>query len=65
MQASWTSSGKRIADPCRLVVSGTGIVGLVTLSDLQKLPVRAVLLALLTGLEISMSEAIEQVFSDS
>ena len=48
--------------PCRLVVSGTGIVGLVTLSDLQKLPVRAVLLALLTGLEISMSEAISRCF---
>ena len=48
--------------PCRLVVSGTGIVGLVTLSDLQKLPVRAALFALVAGLEISMSEAIERSF---
>lgn len=48
--------------PCRLVVSGTGIVGLVTLSDLQKLPVRAALFALVTGLEISMSEAIKRDF---
>ena len=48
--------------PCRLVVSRTGIVGLVTLSDLQRLPARAVLLALVTGLEISMSEAIETYF---
>ncbi len=46
--------------PCRLVVSGTGIVGLVTLSDLQKLPVRAALFALVTGLEISMYEAIKR-----
>lgn len=30
--------------PCRLVVSGAQIVGLVTLSDLQRLPVRAALL---------------------
>ena len=48
--------------PCRLVVSGTRIVGLVTLSDLQKLPVRATLFALITGLEISMSEAIRKEF---
>lgn len=48
--------------PCRLVVSGTRIVGLVTLSDLQKLPVRASLFALITGLEIAMSEAIKKEF---
>lgn len=48
--------------PCRLVVSGTGIVGLVTLSDLQKLPVRAALFALVAGLEISMAEAIERSY---
>lgn len=48
--------------PCRLAVSGAGIVGLVTLSDLQKLPVRAVLFALVTGLEITMSEAIRRHF---
>ena len=50
--------------PCRLVVSGTRIVGLVTLSDLQKLPVRASLFALITGLEIAMSEAIKKEFSN-
>lgn len=48
--------------PCRLVVSGAGIVGLVSLSDLQKLPARAVLFALVTGLEITMSEAIRRHF---
>lgn len=50
----------RTADgnPCQLVVSGENITGLVSLSDLQKLPVRAALFALITGLEISMAEAI-------
>jgi hypothetical protein len=54
----------RTADerPCRLAVSGAGIVGLVSLSDLQKLPVRAALFALVTGLEITMSEAIRRHF---
>ena len=46
--------------PCRLVISGASIVGLVSLSDLQKLPVRAVLFALITGLEISMFEVIKK-----
>jgi len=46
--------------PCRLVVSGTEIVGLVTLSDLQKLPVRAALFALITGFEITMFNAIKR-----
>ena len=48
--------------PRRLVVSGDKIVGLVTLSDLQKLPVRAALFALITGLEITMYEAIKQKY---
>lgn len=50
----------RTADgnPCQLVVSRENIAGLVSLSDLQKLPVRATLFALITGLEISMAEAI-------
>lgn len=48
--------------PCRLVVSGANIVGLVSLSDLQKLPVRAALFALITGFEISMFEAIKKSF---
>ncbi len=48
--------------PRRLVVSGDKIVGFVTLSDLQKLPVRAALFALITGLELTMSEAINKEF---
>jgi hypothetical protein len=44
--------------PCRLVVSDSGIVGLVSLSDLQKLPVREVLFAIITGFEIAMMELV-------
>lgn len=44
--------------PCRLVVSGPQIVGLVSLSDLHRLPVRAVLFALITGLEMTMADYI-------
>jgi hypothetical protein len=44
--------------PCRLVLAGSQISGLVSISDLQKLPVRACLFALITGLEITMAEAI-------
>ncbi|WP_445466538.1 hypothetical protein [Faunimonas sp. B44] len=47
--------------PCRLVISGARVVGLVSLSDLQKLPVRAALFALITGLEITMAETIRRV----
>lgn len=46
--------------PCRLVVSGSRIEGLVSLSDLQKLPVRAALFALITHLEIIMAAAIRR-----
>jgi hypothetical protein len=46
------------ARPCRLVVSGGNIVGLVSLSDLQRLPARAALFALITGFEMTMAEAI-------
>ncbi|RWK41714.1 hypothetical protein [Mesorhizobium sp.] len=45
--------------PFRLLVSDQGVVGLVSLSDLQKLPVRAALFGLVTGLEIAMTEAIQ------
>jgi CBS domain-containing protein len=48
--------------PCRLVISGSKIIGLVSLSDLQKLPVRAALFALITGLEIAMAERIRLVY---
>lgn len=49
--------------PCRLVVSGAHIVGLVSLSDLQRLPVRAVLFALITGFEITMMSAIRNWYA--
>lgn len=43
----------------RLVVSGDRIAGLVSLSDLQRLPVRAALFALITRLEMTMARRIE------
>ncbi|MEO9781633.1 MAG: CBS domain-containing protein [Sedimentitalea sp.] len=46
--------------PTNLVVSGNQIAGLVSLSDLQKLPVRASLFALITSLEMAMALAIER-----
>jgi hypothetical protein len=49
--------------PCRMVICGARISGLVSLSDLQRLPVRAALFALVTGFEITMSEAIRQKFN--
>lgn len=49
--------------PFRLVVSSDGVVGLVGLSDIQALPVRACLFSLVTGLEIAMSAAIDMTFS--
>lgn len=50
--------------PCRLVVSGSKIAGLVSLSDLQKLPVRAALFGLVTGFEMTMMTAIERHIGD-
>ncbi len=50
--------------PCRLVVSGAKIAGLVSLSDLQKLPVRATLFALITGFEIMMAEFIKKKYPE-
>src|SRR5258708_24088756 len=47
---------------CRLVVSGSQISGLVTLSDLQRLPVRAALFGLVTHLEMLMAEVIRRKF---
>jgi len=43
----------------RLVVSGDRVAGLVSLSDLQQLPVRAALFTLITRLEIAMAQRIE------
>jgi hypothetical protein len=50
--------------PINLVVSGNQIAGLVSLSDLQKLPVRASLFALITSLEMAMALAIERRWPD-
>jgi hypothetical protein len=51
--------------PFRLVVSDSGIVGLVSLSDIQALPVRACLFSLVTGLELTMSRTIDVTFGAS
>ena len=48
-----------------LLKSGQGITGMVTWSDLQELPVRAALFALVTGLELTMYEAIKRRFEES
>lgn len=50
---------------CRLVISGTKVVGLVSLSDLQRLPVRAALFALITGLEMTMADVIRAMHPES
>ena len=50
---------------CRLVVSGSEISGLVSLSDLQRLPVRAALFAMITHAEITMASAIRREFNGS
>lgn len=47
-----------------LVVSGNEIAGLISLSDLQQLPVRAALFALITSLEMAMALAIEKQWPD-
>jgi hypothetical protein len=46
--------------PCRLVISGREISGLVSLSDLQRLPVRAALFTMVTHLETLMANFIRQ-----
>ena len=48
--------------PYRLVLAGTRICGLVTLSDLQKLPARAALFGLMTDLELLLQETIRRAF---
>ena len=47
---------------CRLVVSGSEISGLVSLSDLQKLPVRAALFGMVTHLEMVMADTIRRTY---
>lgn len=46
-------------NPTNLVISGSSIAGLVSLSDIQQLPVRAALFAAITSLEMAMALAIE------
>ena len=50
--------------PVRLVGGRQGISGLVTISDLHKLPVRAALFALVTGLELAMYRRIEMKWAN-
>ena len=54
----------RVHEKPLLVVSGERINGLVAWSDLQKLPVRAAVFALVTGFELTMYEAIKAVFPE-
>lgn len=50
--------------PCKLVVSRHRIEGMVCRSDLQKLPVRAALFAVITGFEMEMMNLIRAHFPD-
>jgi hypothetical protein len=50
---------------CRLMVAGHEISGLVSLADLQRLPVRAALFGLITYLEIVMARAIRKEFDST
>lgn len=51
-------------NPTQLVVREHGIAGLVTLSDIQHLPVRAALFTLITGFEMVMAALIKTVWPD-
>ena len=51
--------------PARLVVSGHQVAGLIGLSDLQQLPVRAALFTLITSLEMAMTKRIKAEWPDS
>lgn len=45
---------------CRLIIARQEIIGLVTASDIQRLPVRAALFAMVTQFEMTMTEAIRR-----
>lgn len=49
----------------KLVVSGSGVAGLISLSDIQQLPVRAALFSLITSLEMAMAMAIQRKWPDA
>ena len=51
--------------PCRLIVAGSAITGLVSLSDNQRLPVRASLFAMITHLEMTMADAIRRAHNNT
>lgn len=48
--------------PTNLVVKGTRIAGLVSLSDIQQLPVRAALFALVTNFEMALAAQIAHIY---
>lgn len=50
--------------PCRLILDGERITGLVSKSDLQKLPVRSLLFHIVTHLELAMAAWIRRQFPD-
>lgn len=50
--------------PCRLILDGVRITGLVSKSDLQKLPVRSLLFHIVTHLELAMAAWIRRHFAD-
>ena len=51
--------------PCRLIVAGRDITSLVSLSDIQRLPVRAALFAMVTHLEMTMADAIRRGYENT
>ncbi len=51
--------------PCRLTVSGERISGLVCLYDMQELPARAALFAMIAQLEMTMADVISTIYDDS
>ena len=53
-----------VEHPTRLVVSGARVAGLVCLSDIQKLPVRAAIFSAVTALEMAMANRIEANWQD-
>lgn len=50
--------------PFRYVVDGTKVCGLVSLSDIQRLPVRSALFALITQLEMTMADRIVEAHGE-
>ncbi len=52
------------SSPCRLILDGAQITGLVSKSDLQKLPVRSLLFHIVTHLELAMAAWIRRHFPD-